>query len=217
MIDDPGAGPGSAVPDVRVVPGLAEQVDALAAVIAEAFHELAVNRWMVPDDARRRIVDPGRFALVIEEALTHGAVSTTDGLSAVAVWLSCPRPAGAATDARTATRLREICGDDAERCLSFEAAMAAHHPAPAHWHLALLGVLPDRQRQGLGSVLLRHRHARLDRQGRAAYLEAASPRGVAFYRRFGYREAGPAFPVGPGAPCVHPMWRDPADPGSRPA
>lgn len=61
---------------------------------------------------------------------------------------------------------------------------------------------------GFGTALLAHRAAQLDRQGRAAYLEASSACSARLYRRLGFEEAGD--PIQPaGGPPLFPMWRPP--------
>lgn len=48
--------------------------------------------------------------------------------------------------------------------------MNNHHPiGRPHDYLAYLAVIPDCQRQGVGSGQLRHRPARVDAAGRTAY------------------------------------------------
>lgn len=199
---------GGAASQVSIVKATPAHHSLLASVISDAFHDLDINRWVVPDPARRRIVDPQRFGLVVTEALKDGAAYATSDFAGVAIWLPCPRPVPAAAE-EAERQLRQICGADAPRCLSLERAMAAHHPDPPHWHLALLGVLPDRQGEGLGSALLGHVHAMLDEAGRSAYLEASNERSAGFYRRHGYQDRGAPFPIGPGGPLMYPMWRDP--------
>ncbi|HEX5493068.1 MAG TPA: GNAT family N-acetyltransferase [Mycobacteriales bacterium] len=90
----------------------------------------------------------------------------------------------------------------------------AHHPSEPHHYLAFLAVRPERQGAGLGSALLRHHHARLDRTGVAAYLEASSPRSRELYLRHGYRPRGEPFTVPDGTP-FWPMWRTPSAGGTQ--
>ena len=87
--------------------------------------------------------------------------------------------------------------------------MVGRHPAgPAHSHLAILGVRPDRQRQGLGTALLLARHRVLDRDGTPGYLEAADWATRRLYQRHGYADLGQPIQL-PGGPMMYPMWREP--------
>ena len=61
-----------------------------------------------------------------------------------------------------------------------------NHPKEHHWHFGPFGVLPERQRQGIGSQLLNYFCEHLDRLGAAAYLETDKPENVQLYQRFGF-------------------------------
>ncbi len=74
-------------------------------------------------------------------------------------------------------------------------------PEP-HWYVAALGVDPEVQGQGLGSVLMAHGMARADRDGRPIYLETETERNVGFYRRFGFDVVEEFIPEGLNVP----MW-----------
>lgn len=61
-----------------------------------------------------------------------------------------------------------------------------YHPPDAHYYLAVLGVHPDAQGQGLGSRVLRPILERCDREGLDAYLESSNEKNHTFYRRQGF-------------------------------
>lgn len=175
---------------------------AVAQVIADAFHDLGMSLWLVPDPVRRRQVFPPHFQILVDHALRHGTVHTIDG-HAVAVWF----PPGPVPDIPDyPARLRAACGDTTPRFEALDDAMHAAHPDGGHAHLALLAVRPDRQGQGLGTTLLEHHHRLLDERGEPAYLEASSPRSRELYLRHGYRPAGEPFSLAEGA-TMWPMAR----------
>jgi hypothetical protein len=64
-----------------------------------------------------------------------------------------------------------------------------HHRCMAgpHWYLALLGVSPGYQRQGIGGALLTPVLQRADREGAACYLETFVADNVPFYERRGFQ------------------------------
>jgi ribosomal protein S18 acetylase RimI-like enzyme len=60
------------------------------------------------------------------------------------------------------------------------------HPAEPHWHLALLGVAPERQRRGVGSALLRQWLATVDERTTLVWLETDRAENVPFYEAAGF-------------------------------
>ncbi|WP_326559629.1 GNAT family N-acetyltransferase [Micromonospora sp. NBC_01796] len=177
---------------------------ALAELIAEAFHPLAATAWLVPDPAVRPKILTDDFHILVEYAIEWGLVETTEDRRAVAVWLPAvgdPLPPPADYD----NRLAAACGELTDRFRLLDDLFEANHPHDPHHHLAFLAVAPDRQRQGIGSALLRHRHAWLDEQGLPAYLDASSTDSRDLYARHGYKVAEP-FRLPDGTP-FWPMWR----------
>jgi ribosomal protein S18 acetylase RimI-like enzyme len=84
----------------------------------------------------------------------------------------------------------------------------AHHPRDPHLYLAVLGVDPARQGQGIGSRLLRPGLELCDAEGLPAYLETAKERNLDFYGRHGFRVTG-RMSLPRGGPPIWLMWRDP--------
>jgi GNAT superfamily N-acetyltransferase len=191
-----------AIPVMAAVPGQAEM---LGSLIATAFNDLEVSRWLVADPDERLRTQGGQFALLVRHAIEYGQVHTTADSAGVAVWFPSDVPPIPGYD----EDLRRICGPHVDRFVSLDDAMHSHHPASPHWHLVFLAVLPRSQNHGVGSALLRHQHRRLDELGISAYLEAGSRRSLSLYRRHGYLPYGEPFPIGPDAPSMYPMWRNP--------
>jgi GNAT superfamily N-acetyltransferase len=195
---------------VQLVPARAEQADELGHLIAVAFAELKISSWLVDEPMERLHTMDGQFAMVVRHAVDHGQVTTTADASAVAVWLPVllhhPIPQIPDYD----RRLAAICGPYLDRFISLDQAMHAHHPHEPHWYLAFLAVHPCRQGHGIGSALLAAGHQLLDRDGLPAFLHAGDRHSRRLYLRHGYTDHGAPFPVGPDAPLMWPMWRDPA-------
>jgi GNAT superfamily N-acetyltransferase len=192
----------------------AEPTDAkvLAQVIADAFHDLPVCRWLVPDPEERRRVLPPHFQIYVEHGIEYGIVHTTDELDAVAVWFS-DAPQGVPDIPDYDSRLAEACEPHTPRFVLLDEAMHHAHPTGTpHEHLALLAVDPTGQHGGIGSALLAARHEYLDAYGIPAYLEASSLRSRSLYLRHGYADLGEPFAV-PGGPepTMWQLWREPAE------
>ena len=64
---------------------------------------------------------------------------------------------------------------------------AKHDPNKPHMHLSAFGVLPIRQGQGIGSLLLDHFCKYVDERKQAAYLETDVQRNIRLYERFGFK------------------------------
>ena len=73
------------------------------------------------------------------------------------------------------------------------AHLDALHPTYApepHWFLAMLGVDPAWQRQGLGAALMEPVFAQADREGVCCYLEAPTAENARYYANRGFRLVG---------------------------
>lgn len=62
-----------------------------------------------------------------------------------------------------------------------------HDPKKPHWHIDPIGILPERQGQGIGSKLLAYYCEQVDSEKMAAYHETDQPQNVRFYEKFGYK------------------------------
>ena len=189
----------------------AEDAGVLSQVIADAFHDLAPSRWLIPDDTGRRKVFPGYFRLFVEHALASGVVHTTPARAAVALWLPV-RENGPDLPTAYQERLAAATGPWTYMFRAFDAALDRHHPVGvAHHHFVLLAIRPDVQGRGIGTALLNAYHARLDHDlSLPAYLEASNLRTRRIYLAHGYTDHGPAIRL-PGGPSMYPMWRPPRD------
>ena len=179
----------------------------LSEVIADAFFDLAVSRWLIPYPPARRRVFPGYFRLYVEHALASGLVCTTPAQDAVALWLPAgEEPAPPAEDYDE--RLAAVTGPWIDRFRLFDQTLEPRRPTGyAHHHLAILAVRPDRQGHGTGSALLRAHHTALDRDSIPAYLEASDLRTRRLYLAHGYADSGAPL-VLPEA-VMYPMLRPP--------
>lgn len=180
--------------------------EGVAELVARAFLPLAAVGWLVPEPARRLPILAADFRILVEHALEHGHVDVVEGGAAAAVWFDRTRPAPDPPDYDR--RLAAACGEWTDRFRTLDELFAANHPESPHHHLVFLAVRPERQRAGLGSALLRHRHATLDESATPAYLEASSPGSRDLYLRHGY-ELRETFALPDGTP-FWPMWRPPA-------
>ncbi len=182
-------------------------INALSQVIADAFFSLRVCRWLIPDGATRRAAFPDFFQLYVEHAIQDGLVETTPDRAAAALWI--PGTGPTAPPDTYAGRLVAITGEYLSNFLAFDEQLDSHHPVGTfHHHLALLGVRPDRQGQGIGTALLHAHHAVIEEEGIPAYLEASDDRTRLIYLDHGYVDYGTPIEFADGV-RMYPMWREP--------
>jgi ribosomal protein S18 acetylase RimI-like enzyme len=183
---------------VPVRPATAAETPAAVAVLARAFHEHPVYRWVLPDDAARRRRLPGLMRTMVVTMYGDAGpleVVPDDGrLVGAAAW---HRPGHAdPAGLRMARGVAGMAWATRTRLADWArlgTALEALRPAEPHWYLFHVGADVDRQARGVGSALVRHGLERADAEGVAAHLECA-PDLVGYYARFGFGE-GVAVPV----------------------
>ncbi|MTV25963.1 GNAT family N-acetyltransferase [Nitriliruptoraceae bacterium ZYF776] len=190
-------------------------VPAAATVLAAAFADDDVVAAFVPRRRPRRAARLRElFTAVLRTGALHGGVvdlarAVDDGrVLGVAAWEAPDAPGGARRSLGQLPRsLRAVGVGNAPTALRAVAAMARARPSAPAWYLAEIGTGPGARGLGVGGALLRHRTARLDALGSAAYLEATTERSAELYARHGFRRL---LTIG-GVPGAQPigMWRDP--------
>jgi GNAT superfamily N-acetyltransferase len=185
-------------------------VPALARTLARAFLDDPVAEWAWrPGSLRLKALE--RFhATRLRQTLVDEEVWTTGDLDCAALWappkrwLKAPREEMALgrsfLDPRLIARMPLVA-------LGWHNLERLHPADPPHWYLAVLGVEPDHQGQGLGSAVLKPVLEQCDADGVGAYVESSKERNIDFYARHGFRvTAEPRLLRGP---TVWTMWREP--------
>jgi ribosomal protein S18 acetylase RimI-like enzyme len=180
-----------------------DDAEQIAASLARAFDDDPVARYGLPSD-RRREGQLRRFYLQrLRTLLPEELVFCDEDRRGAALW---------APPDRWRTPLPELMRTrivTSRLPLFLVGGMRVehHHPREPHYYLAILGVDPAAQGQGLGSRLLEPMLERCDREGVPAYLECSKERNVDFYARHGFRVTGEVrLLLGP---TLWLMWRDP--------
>ncbi|MFG3510379.1 GNAT family N-acetyltransferase [Streptomyces sp. NPDC047821] len=184
--------------------------DELAALLAGAFLDDPLTRWITPDTRRRERVLPGFFRVFLDLSFAYDGVLTDEDRDAVLLFL--PPGAWEETEARgdeLHQRFAAVLGDDAGALAAVGALQARHHPAGRpHYYVSFGAVRPSAQRGGLMTALLEHLVARADAAACGTYAEASSPGGEAACRRLGFGRFGGDIALPDGGPVLRPMWRD---------
>ena len=181
----------------------------LARVLARAFDDDPVTRWVYGDGRGRPRWSGNFFAWQLRRLVPQDVTWTTDDRKGAAIWALPER-----WRESTGEMLRLVAVTfpgilaRAPRVLRGLGQVEARHPRERHLYLAVLGVEPDRQGQGVGSALMRPGLELCDREALPAYLETARERNVVFYSRHGFRVTEELRL--PDGPPIWLMWRDPA-------
>lgn len=159
-----------------------------------------------PDKRRRNKVLPHFFFATVRDAIPFGAVyaAIEDGVAlGVAVWLPPGAfPWSAVRKLRATWPFTRVWAADPKGFRTFTrlgANSELHHPKDRHWSLEALGIRPEAQRKGLGTLLVQPILDRADSEGVYCYLETSNPANVAYYERFGFLVTTdlPLIPDGP--------------------
>lgn len=186
----------SAMPSVRLAQR--RENDAVSEVLTDAFvDEAGLNYWLrqgeYKEHARRWFFDAAVRDAVNPKRDIYVAENDGEMLGA-ALWLE---PGLKAFDfpwwrelLLTPLFLSIAGAEGMKRATALGQKLASYHPAVPHAHLSFLGVSGAAQGRGVGSALLKHTLAPLDRSGTVAYLEASTERNVALYARHGFEVTG---------------------------
>lgn len=172
----------------KITIGRPEDKARLLQTIVLGFAADPMARWASPDaavylDRRAEFFDAFGGA-----AFDHGTAFVADDGAAVATWL----PPGVESDGE---RLSAIMDEQTPASRKAEmdalfAKMEEFHLHEPHWYLPLIAADPARQGEGLGTALMEAAIARIDADGRPAYLESSNPRNIPLYERFGFQRMG---------------------------
>ncbi|HEY0517056.1 MAG TPA: GNAT family N-acetyltransferase [Solirubrobacteraceae bacterium] len=188
----------------------AQDVPALAEMLARAFYDDPVTQWAWrPDELRLRALE--RFqATRMRQLLGGEEVWASEDLQCAALW--APPEHWHATLRETAElvpafRHPRLLARMPLVALGWEKLERSHPRKPPHYYLAVLGTEPSAQGRGLGSRVLRAVLDQCDRDAVGAYLESSKESNIAFYARHGFRVTE-EFRLLRG-PLMWKMWRDP--------
>jgi ribosomal protein S18 acetylase RimI-like enzyme len=185
------------------------EVDAMARTLAAAFFDDPAIAWLLHDEASRLDTARRGFELFLRRLwLKHQQVYVAgDDAGGVCIW----EPPGAwkiSLGAQLALlpSMIGVYGRRLPRVIGALTAIEKNHPTEPHEYLAFVGVAPERQGRGIGSMLMKPILDRCDAEGLPAYLEASSVRSRALYERHGF-VVTEEVAIGKGAPPVWRMWR----------
>lgn len=190
-----------------------------AAVLAAALAGDPGYCHLFPVGSRRERELQQVYRMTLADCLRHGQVlaTTLDGevTGVLAVYPPGTYPLTPARWLRQAGRVARIAARTREHSggiIRFGELTSRGVPDDS-WYVEAIGVRPDLQRAGRGSVLMRTFLAELDALGGPSYLETTNEINVGYYQLRGYTDMHTPVPLAPGGPLIYPMSR----PAVRPA
>jgi GNAT superfamily N-acetyltransferase len=196
------------MPEVRPVQH--HDVDALTGALTRAFADDPVTRWVYGGEPATARWSERFFAWQLRRLLPQDVSWTTaDGAGGAALWALPDQWRESARETLGLVRLtfRGVL-PRLPRILRGLGQVEVRHPSERHLYLAVLGVDPERQGQGVGSQLIRAGLDLCDREHLPAYLETGKEENLAFYGRHGFQVVDRLeLPKGP---PVWFLWREPA-------
>jgi ribosomal protein S18 acetylase RimI-like enzyme len=186
-------------------------VPRLAEVLADAFVDDPLSKWLFnDDDGLRERLRRSFDALMRKVYLRKQHTYTTDDLAGCAMWAPPGKwKLSVIQQLRMApVMMRLMSGTNLRNGARLNVQVEHAHPKDAHYHLSVLGVLPERQRGGVGSSLVSPILERADAERVLCHLETSKAENLAYYARFGFENNGELM-LPPGAPSVWTMTRRP--------
>jgi len=176
------------------IPLAPADVESAAEVLVRSFAEDPGLLFVLPDPADRAWLGPSLARSVLRYTLQCGTpLVTPPPVRGVALWFPPDAPAPTQTDlqesglADVPERLGPAAWGRFQRLLDHLDALHPRYAPDPHWYLAMLGVDPVHQRQGIGEALMRPVFAQADRDGVACYLEAPTAENARYYERRGFQ------------------------------
>jgi ribosomal protein S18 acetylase RimI-like enzyme len=193
---------------MAVRPVCDQDVDPLAAMLARAFQDDPVTAWVYTREHRRAHWATRFFRWQVERLMGQDLSWTTEDRTGAALWALPGRWRESPRETLNLLRLT-VPGllPRLPRVLAGLGQVEARHPAERHFYLAVLGVDPGRQGEGVGSQLIRPGLDLCDTERLPVYLETGKERNLAFYGRHGF-EVVDRLKL-PKGPPVWFLWREP--------
>jgi len=183
----------------KIVKVSSTDLERVKGVLKLGFASDALLRWVFPDASSYLKC----FDIWMEEfskiAFKNNIAYSEENFYGSSLW----HPPGVEFDNSALEPTFEyIAPDRVEVVVKFFEEFEKYHPEDA-WYLPFIAVDPARQRQGIGSFLLKEALKMIDESGDRAYLEASNEQNKALYERHGFVEIGrvqfedspPAFPM----------------------
>lgn len=186
-------------PEIAVRSATADDAVVVAGIFSRAFRDDPTWSVFLPRPEDRPAGLRRYYQRAVRRRPERVDVAEADGRIVGALLWTPPeeerrrRPAAAAGRlfSTAASRLRGLFSERARRGVRHARAIASFRPAEPHWYLTDIATDPGARGLGVGSALLSHRLALIDRAGdRPVYLESTTAGSRRLYSRFGFHAVG---------------------------
>ena len=144
------------------------------ATIVTAFSGDPALRWVLPDPQQYLMYAPEFVRRFCGKAFEGQSAFAVGGFMGAALWL---RPGVEPDDESLDELLQQaVPEEDQDKVSKLFDEMAKYHPHESLWYLPMIGVDPARHGMGLGSALLAHALAAVDREAKPAARSGESHR-----------------------------------------
>ncbi|GEM35300.1 N-acetyltransferase [Nocardia neocaledoniensis NBRC 108232] len=168
---------------VSIRPLSTADLDRAAQILGAAFADYPWTNWCVAEDAHLERVSALQRLYLEHIALPHGRAYIDSTRNGVLALLPPDAPAPAA---EVSARIAELHGDRLDRLMAAEERMSTLPVPDGAWLLATIGTTPQSRGTGLGTALMNHGMADLDRAGHPCWLDTSTERNLPLYQRFGF-------------------------------
>lgn len=162
-------------------------------VLTKAFNTDPLTQFLFPNDEVRQKQSPHYFNFIISYGLKFGEVyAPSPEIEGLAIWYLSDKYEMNMMKQLRAGGMRlffKLKKETISRMLPlgrFSGNMHRKYGHFRHWYLSPIGVDPDYQGKGLGSLLIRSMLSRIDDEKLPCLLETQNPTNVEIYKRFGF-------------------------------
>jgi len=165
--------------------------------------------WGEPWESQRRKLEKAIRVINLEHPQARGLVARKNsriiGAMNMVPWPYCKISSKEVM--RLFPRILLVMGTKMWRGYLLDKALEVHHPDQPHWHLGLIGVIPNMQGEGISSLIVQRVCEWLDELEGPGYLETTIPWIVTTHkRRYGFTLIGEEQIMGV---RFFFLWRDP--------
>ena len=185
------------------------EIPEAAALVGRATHKLPVTSAVLKGNGdRERLRVEAMWKVVFEHLPGNVIVAKKDGkiLGVMRFARSPDCQVSVFNGLKISPLMLKALGGSSLRMLKWIFTLSKHDPKQSHWHIDPIAVLPEMQRQGVGSLLMQHFCRHVDRLGEPGYLETDRKENLDFYRKFGFSVSGQTEIFGLSTWF---MWREP--------